>query len=82
MHELRIRSESESDSDLLYDTAVSDSEDDIPLAKRIPGALQAQKSIRFKDKAERDRKRMERRALKQVRPIHVRILCPFLTPVT
>ena len=42
-----------------------DSEDNVPLAQRIPGALQAQKSIRIKDKAERERRRKERHALKQ-----------------
>ena len=58
------RTETESDT---YHTASDseDSEDNIPLAQRIPGALQAQKSIRIKDKAERERKRKERHIAKQ-----------------
>jgi hypothetical protein len=49
-----------------------DSEDNVPLAQRIPGALQAQKSIRIKDRAEKERKRKERHGLKhktQVRSV-------------
>ena len=39
---------------------VIDSEDDVPLAQRIPTALEAQRSIRQKFREERDRRRRER----------------------
>ena len=56
--------DSNSDGESVNDSS-EDSEDDVPLAKRIPGALQAQKSIRIKDRAEKERKRKERHAQKQ-----------------
>jgi hypothetical protein len=39
---------------------VTDSEDDVPLAQRIPTALDAQRSIRQKFREERDKRRRER----------------------
>ncbi|KAK2465411.1 hypothetical protein APHAL10511_002765 [Amanita phalloides] len=39
---------------------VTDSEDDVPLAQRIPTALEAQRSIRQKYREERDKRRRER----------------------
>ena len=42
----------------------SDDEDDVPLARRIPGALKAQQSIRAKDKEDRMKRRAERAARK------------------
>ncbi|EJD50588.1 hypothetical protein AURDEDRAFT_143447 [Auricularia subglabra TFB-10046 SS5] len=44
--------------------AGSDSDDNVPLAQRLPNALKAQQSIRAKDKQDRQRRRAERAARK------------------
>ncbi|SJL07662.1 uncharacterized protein ARMOST_11012 [Armillaria ostoyae] len=60
-------SESEDDSEGEYgqgSKAVQprDSDDDVPLAQRIPTALKAQKTLRLKTKEERDQRRRDRAA--------------------
>ncbi|KAK0504159.1 hypothetical protein EDD18DRAFT_1099386 [Armillaria luteobubalina] len=60
-------SESEDDSDGEYGQGSKavpprDSDDDVPLAQRIPTALKAQKTLRLKTKEERDQRRRDRAA--------------------
>ncbi|KAK0487609.1 hypothetical protein IW261DRAFT_1328168 [Armillaria novae-zelandiae] len=56
-------SESEDESDGEYgQRSKADSDDDVPLAQRIPTALKAQKTLRLKTKEERDQRRRDRAA--------------------
>ncbi|KAF8511601.1 hypothetical protein JB92DRAFT_2933726 [Gautieria morchelliformis] len=72
--------DSESDSDA---AASDDPEDNVPLAQRIPGALQAQKTIRIQDKAEKERRRKERHRLRQKsQPRLVRAVYAYVYPLT
>lgn len=87
--EIRIRSAfSDDETDQDSETPGSDSEDsedNVPLAQRIPGALQAQKTIRTQERNERERRRKEKHFVKQkpraVRAI-VRLFIRLLIPVS